>query len=492
MKLYTNIVGDRFSIKQQIMTKIILPNTPDIEEAVLGAILVDKHAILLVESDITPDTFYSSKNRYVWEAIEELQKDGDPIDILTVTSKLKEHGTLKSVGGPFYISELTDRVGTSENIEYHAKILQQNYILREIIKRGNDYVRKASSGADPIDLLSDFESSIRGIGDSVFSGEKTRTNKEILIDIHRQIENSINSDRDILGITSGIQDLDKTLGGFIDTSLYILAARPGMGKSGLMLTIAEASEKDKKHAVILTLEMSDVEIMKRRLTRAMNTSVDEINKGRVDMVKLQEATSKLDSNYIHIWDYSKMSISDLRNKVRRAKLKGEIDFLIVDYLQLMDGDKEYKGSKHHEVGSISRGLKGIAKENGIPVLALAQLSRSVESRGGDKRPMLSDLKESGDIEQDADVVMFIYRPEYYDIPEFEDGASSHGMAEVIIAKNRHGALKRVRTGFDGPRTNFYCLDSRNFDDVRNISEHTPYKPITANESFDDLGDEVDF
>lgn len=474
------------------MTELTFPHAADLEEVVLGEIMMDTHSMSLVESIITKDTFYSSKNQAIFDCMKQLHNNGDPIDVLTVTQQVMKEYSLDYVGGAIYISELTDRVGSTANIETHAKILQEKFVLREVIKKCNEAIQKTQKNEDALELLNNLESDLRSIGDGVAPDSVSRSSIEILKEIEQEIEAAKLSDNPIVGIPSGIADLDKVLGGFKGGAVYLVAGRPGMGKSGFALDLAESAERFGKKVVFVTLEMTDKEVMKRRLTRILNTSVLEIDKGNVDFQHFHSEIGKIKDD-IEIWDPPKLSIFDFRNRIRRKVMNGECDMVVVDYLGLMDGDPKYSGNTAKYIGSISRTAKQVAMENDIPVIALHQLSREVE-KTPDKRPMLSHLRDSGEIEQDVDVAMFVYRPEYYGFPTFADNADTHNKAEIIIAKHRGGASnKNIRTGFDGPKTHFYCLESRNFDDTRNISESNPYNnDIKPNNDFDSLGDEIDF
>lgn len=425
------------------------PQAIDIEEAVLGALMLEKHALQEVINRITPDVFYREAHQAIYTAILSLYDNNNPVDVLTVASQLRTEGKLELAGGPFYITQLTSRVASSANIEHHSTILLQKYIARELIKLSTDISRSAFDDEnDVFDLLDQADAqfsrvneiSIRGGSMLHISDASTKAFDELK---RREITYK---EGKATGVPTGLHDFDKLTGGWQKTFLNIIAARPGMGKTALMLHFVKSAAKAKFHACIYTLEMSDISLANRMLLSMSSVDVDRFKKGSVnqqDWSDLSLAKSELDKLPIYIDPNPSVTIRYIKSNSRLQKKKGKCDIIFIDYLQLVDmSTGEKNRNRENEVAQASRQCKIIAKELNIPVVLLCQLSRKVEERKGN-RPELQDLRESGAIEQDADLVTFIYRPEYYGIENFGNGNKTEGIGELINAKHRDGSTDDI-------------------------------------------------
>lgn len=446
------------------------PQAIDLEEAVLGAMLLEKEALSTVIDILSPESFYKAPNGKVFAAIVSLFNRSEPVDILTVTQELKRTGELEMVGGAFYVSSLTNRIASSANIEYHARIVAQKYLQRELIRIGTETIKTAyEDSTDVFELLDNTTKNIFEILDSNVRKQHEKMSTLIAKAIE-EIETAANQTDGLLGVPSGFTGLDRITGGWQKSDLLILAARPGMGKTAFVVTMAKnAAVEFNKPVAIFSLEMSSLQLVKRLIASETEIAQDKILKGNLDnheFVQLNERIKKLSVAPLFIDDTPALSIFELRAKARRLKENQKIELIIIDYLQLMSGGPDGKGNREQEISQISRGLKSLSKELEIPIIALSQLSRQVENRpGGSKRPQLSDLRESGAIEQDADMVMFIYRPEYYGLEVDENNEPTKGKAEIIIAKNRHGALETVKLRFIGQYAKFADLDYYEGQDI---------------------------
>ena len=429
----------------------IPPQAVDLEEAVLGAMMIEADALSSVIDILKPDVFYKEAHKHIFEAIALLFQSGEPVDILTVTNKLKSTGYLEMVGGPYYITQLTSRITSSANIEFHSRIILEKYIQRELIRISTDTVRDAfEDTTDVFDLLDNAEKNLFAIAE-----QNLRRNYSNMLDILKEavknIEAAIKSEGKVVGVESGFTALDRITGGWQKSDLIIVASRPGMGKTSFILTMARNIAVDFNKAVaFFSLEMSSIQLVTRLLSSEALITSDKLRKGDVtksEWEQLQSVIKKFESAKLFIDDTPALSIFELRAKARRLKQQYDIQIIFVDYLQLMTSTSENRGNREQEISNISRSLKALAKELNVPVIALSQLSRAVETRGGTKKPILSDLRESGAIEQDADMVIFIYRPEYYKVDVDEDGNSTQGMAEIGIAKHRNGSLGNVNLKF---------------------------------------------
>jgi replicative DNA helicase len=440
------------------------PQATDLEQAVLGALMLERDALSNVIDILKPESFYRDAHKVIFEAIRELFNNSEPIDIKTVVHQLRKFGKLEDVGGAYYIAELTSIVNSAANIEYHARIISEQSIKRELIRISSEIQRDAYEDTiDVFNLLDKAEQSLFEISEA-----HIRKNYDSMSDLLTQaiseIEEKKNQKDGLTGVPSGFTALDRVTSGWQPSDLVILAARPGMGKTAFVVSALRNAAIDFKEAVaIFSLEMSSVQLVNRLISAEAELESEKIKNGKLEdyeWEQLLHKTSKLSEAPIFIDDTPGLSILELRAKARRLKAQHDIKLLVIDYLQLMTGDssKNSGGNREQEIATISRSLKGIAKELNIPVIALSQLSRAVETRGGDKKPQLSDLRESGSIEQDADMVIFLYRPEYYGITQGEDGMPLNGMGEVIIAKHRNGKTDTVQLKFIGKFTKFADLD----------------------------------
>lgn len=444
----------------------IPPQAIEIEEAVLGALMLEKDALTEVLDLLTPDVFYKEEHKLIYEAIEALFQNSKPVDILTVTSQLRQSGNLETVGGPYFISELTNRVGSSANIEYHARILVEKYILRELIRVSAEIQTNAyDETSDVFTLLDDAEQGLFNISQGNLKGDFEPMKNLIKKSLTEIEEISKNLEKGGLsGVPTGYEDLDRITSGWQNSDLIILAARPGMGKTSFVLSMGRNAAVDYgKSVAIFSLEMSSLQLVNRLLSAEAELDAMKLRTGDLEdyeWTQLHTKIDKLSEAKLFIDDTPGINVFDLRAKCRRLKSMHDIDLVIIDYLQLMNAHKDQRKNvnREQEISTISRSLKALAKELQIPVIALSQLSREVEKRGSTKKPILSDLRESGSIEQDADQVLFIYRPEYYDLDEDEHGNPTKGLAEIIIAKNRHGAVNTVKLKFISKYARFVNYD----------------------------------
>lgn len=440
----------------------IPPQAVDIEEAVLGAMLLEKNAVNDAIDILQPASFYKIEHQKIFEAIKELFGHSENIDILSVTEKLRKTGDLQLVGGPGYIASLTNRVASAAHVEYHARIISEKFILRSLIEVSSDVIKNAyDETQDVFNVLNEAEDGLFKISEGNLKKGYVGV-KDLVQEAKEEIEAASKNKDGVSGVPSGFTDLDRLTSGWQKADMVVLAARPGMGKTAFVLSMARNSAIDHKQSVaIFSLEMSNVQLVKRLMAMETGISSEKLRKGFTDpedWSKLHDRLGALTEASIFIDDTPALSIFELRAKCRRMKMQHDIQLVIIDYLQLMTAGTK-GGNREQEISTISRSIKEIAKELNIPIIALSQLSRSVETRGGDKRPMLSDLRESGAIEQDADMVCFIYRPEYYGLLEDENGMPTEGVGEIIVAKHRNGSLDTVKLRFIKELTKFDNLDS---------------------------------
>ncbi|MDR2868381.1 MAG: replicative DNA helicase [Bacteroidales bacterium] len=468
----------------------VTPQAINFEEAVLGAIMIDSQAANEVVGTLKEAMFYKEQHQQIFKTIQELYDELVPVDLLTVTDKLRKNKMLESVGGASHLAALSNKVASAANIEYHARILVEKYMLRELIRTCGNIIHDAyDDGGDVIDIVDRAETSLF----SIFQDNLQRDSIELKLAVknaYEEIAQLREKEGQFLGVPSGLTEIDKITGGWQESHLVIIAARPGMGKTALVVSMARnaALDYDKKVA-IFSLEMPANQLVHRLLSLESKIETSKISKGELtenEWKQLMTHTARLNTSNLILDDTPALSIFDLRAKCRRLKKKYGIDMVIIDYLQLMRGNTDAnKGvNREQEISAISRSLKALAKELNIPIIALSQLSRQVEQRGGSKRPQLSDLRESGSIEQDADQVLFIYRPEYYGIDTFEDDAAnptpSQNMAEIIFAKNRHGQTTSVKVRFVGKYTMFE-------NQTDNVYADTYSSDISANTAFESGG-----
>ncbi len=450
------------------------PQAVEVEEAVLGAMMLEKDPLTAVIDVLSPEAFYKEAHKHIFASIQNLFQRSESIDILTVTQELRKLGLLDIVGGPYYITQLTNRVASAANIEYHARIVLQKHIQRELIRISTEITNEAFlETTDVLELLDKAEKNLF----SITEGNIRRSVVEmhsIVGEAIKQIEAARKNEGGVTGVESGFTELDRITSGWQPSDLVIIAARPAMGKTAFVMSLARNAAIDFKHPVaIFSLEMSSVQLTNRLIASETELAVEKLRKGNLadhEWLQLTTKISRLSEAPIFIDDTPSLSIFELRAKCRRLKAQKNIQMIIVDYLQLMTTQGEVKGgNREQEISNISRSLKSIAKELNVPVIALSQLSRAVESRGGEKKPQLSDLRESGAIEQDADMVIFLYRPEYYNITQDTDGMSLSGIAEVIIAKHRNGSVGTVKLRFIDKLVKFKELDGSEYVEDFNVS-----------------------
>lgn len=428
------------------------PQAKDLEEAVLGAIMLEKSAFDTVVEILKPECFYIESHQRIYRAMQGLQQKNQPIDILTVVEELRMREELEMVGGPYYVTRLTNSVVSSANIETHARIILQKFIQRELIRISGEIISESyEDSTDVFDLLDEAESKLFEI-----TNNHLRKNFDsidtVLVKTVQRIEDMRNRNEDITGVPSGFATLDHLTYGWQNTDLIILAARPSVGKTAFALNLARnacLNAVKPTPVAFFSLEMSAGQLVQRILSAESEIWLEKISRGKLEEHEMKQLYAKgiqrLAKAPMYIDDTAALNIFELRAKCRRLKNKHNIGMIIIDYLQLMSGSSDRNTNREQEISKISRDLKGLAKELQVPIIALSQLSRAVESRKeGEKIPQLSDLRESGAIEQDADMVMFLYRPEYYGITANESGESNKGETHVKIAKHRNGSLDTVK------------------------------------------------
>jgi replicative DNA helicase len=441
----------------------VQPQAVQLEEAVLGALMLDRDALPMVMDILRPESFYTEGHQLIYRAVIRLFERSNPVDLLTVTEELKKSGDLEKAGGGYYLVELTHRVASAANIEYHARIIAQKHIQRELIRVSTNVIRDAyEDTTDVFNLLDDAEKGLFAITQNNLS-RSYESMGSLSSKVLKQIEELTQKGDGLTGVPTGFTNLDRLTSGWQPSDLIIVAARPGMGKTSMVLAVALNAARDfGKGVALFSLEMASTQLVQRLISMEAEIAGSKMRNGKLEdyeWQQLQTTVERLSNVPIFIDDTPAINIFELRAKCRRMKQQHDIQLVIIDYLQLMTGSTEGKGgNREQEIAGISRALKSLAKELNIPVIALSQLSRAVEVRGGSKRPQLSDLRESGSIEQDADIVAFIYRPEYYQILEDESGQSLKGIAEFIVAKHRHGALDTVKMRFMDTFAKFANLD----------------------------------
>ncbi len=472
----------------------IPPQATDLEEAVLGALMLERNAVNDVIDILKPESFYRDTHQKIYASIQELFQRSEPIDILTVTAELRKRGELDLIGGAYYISFLTNRVASSANIQFHARIISQKHILRELIRISSETIRESyEESTDVFELLDKAERDLFTVAQGNIRKDYD-TMADILKIAIENIEAAKKNVDGVSGVPSGFTALDRVTAGWQNSDMIIVAARPGMGKTAFVLSMARNIAVDFNIPVaIFSLEMASVQLVNRLISGETGIRGEKIRKGNLEdheFTQLHTRVKKLAKAPIFIDDTPSLSVFELRAKARRLKSKHNIAIIIIDYLQLMTAASDKGGNREQEISMISRSIKTIAKELNIPIIALSQLSRAVETRGGDKRPMLSDLRESGAIEQDADIVSFLYRPEYYDIQQDDDGNSLDGIGQVIIAKHRNGALETVSLKFVKDFAKFENLDKSygDFDDKPDNPDFDRFKTITMQSRMNDNED----
>ncbi len=466
------------------------PQAVEVEEAVLGALMLERDAYVTVADIIDTKSFYKEEHQKIFDAIKTLSGKEKPVDLLMVTQELKDRNQLDEIGGPVFITQLTRRVASAAHIEFHARIIAQKFIQRELIRVSSEIQTRSYDDTVDVDDLIDFsESSLFQVAQGNIKKE-TLPIKPILNDAIIQIEKAKNQKEGLSGTPSGFTALDRITSGWQRTDLVIIAARPSMGKTAFVLSMARnMAVNHNKRVALFSLEMSSIQLVTRLISSETELGSQKLKSGRLEdweWEHLNRKIASLDQAPIFIDDTPALSIFEFRAKCRRLKMQHEIEVVIVDYLQLMTAGSDNKWSREQEVSTISRSLKAIAKELDIPIIALSQLNRSVESREG-RRPQLSDLRESGAIEQDADIVVFIHRPEYYGIDEDESGNSLRGVAEIIIAKHRNGATGDIHLSFKKELAKFSDMENQFSAGFDNKAQTFSSK---MNEDNDSLGEGI--
>jgi len=464
--------GNTRSRKPDITSMVygkVPPQAPELEEAVLGAVMLEKEKLAEVLEIIqSVECFYVDANQKIYAAVRRLFDKGSPVDLLTVTEELRKSNELEIVGGAYYLTRLTMSVISSAHVEAHARIIMEKFIQRELIRISGNVIGDAyEDSTDVFDLLDKAESSLYEITDKHLR-KNFKSLRDVLVSTIGEIEENRNKKDDLTGVLSGYAPLDRLTAGWQKTDLIILAARPSVGKTAFALNLAmnAAMNSAKPYPVaVFSLEMGAGQIVKRLLSAVTEVPMESITRNRMEeheFIQLTQRMEKLSKAPIFIDDQAALNIFELRAKARRLKQRHDIQMIIIDYLQLMQGNTDKGGNREQEISKISRDLKALAKELDIPIIALSQLNRSVESRKESKVPQLSDLRESGAIEQDADLVMFLYRPEYYGINNDEMGQPVAGETHIHVAKHRNGSTDTVKVRFIKEYQKFVDLEEGNF------------------------------
>ena len=470
----------------------IPPQALDLEEAVLGAMMIDKKGIDEIIDILHPEAFYDKRHNFIYAAIYALFQNSEPIDLLSVSNQLKKDGNLEIAGGDFYLIGLTQKVASSAHIEFHSRIILQKFIQRKLISISSEIIENSyDETMDVFDLLDDAEAKLFEVTQG-----NLKKGSEGASDLVRQALTKIqeiSNKEGMSGLATGFTKLDALTSGWQPSDLIIIAARPGMGKTAFVISMAKNMAIDFNHAVaVFSLEMSSVQLITRMISSETGLTSEKLRKGNLqphEWEQLNVKVKKLSDAPIFIDDTPALSIFDLRAKARRLVSQHDVKIIVIDYLQLMTAGGS-GGNREQEISTISRNLKALAKELSIPVIALSQLSRAVETRGGSKRPLLSDLRESGAIEQDADIVSFIFRPEYYGMTEWDDDDHTpcEGQGEFIVAKHRNGGLENIRLKFTGHLAKFSDLEdsfSNEFHSSMNTDVNQRIEPKDAFGTEDD-------
>lgn len=446
----------------------VQPQARELEEAVLGALMLEKDAYSIISDILKPESFYDEIHQIIYQAIVSLAVRQAPIDMLTVIEELRKEGKLENVGGPIYIAQLTEKVASAAHIEFHARIIAQKYLARELISFSSTVTQKAfDETSDVDDLMQEAESKLFEISQRNVKKDVTQIDP-VIKEAIKLVEIAGSRPEGLSGLQTGFDRLDKITSGWQNSDLVIIAARPAMGKTAFVLSMAKNMAVGFNYPVALfSLEMSNVQLVNRLIVNTCEIPGEKIKNGQLQPYEWEQLDFKIKELYgapLYVDDTPSLSVFELRTKARRLVREHGVKIIIIDYLQLMNASGMNYGSREQEVSMISRSLKGLAKELNIPIIALSQLNRGVESRTGSegKRPQLSDLRESGAIEQDADMVCFIHRPEYYKIFEDEKGNSLLGLAEIIIAKHRNGATGDVQLRFKSEFARFENVEEVGF------------------------------
>jgi len=476
------------------------PQAVDLEEVVLGAMMIDKKGVDDVIDILHADVFYKPAHQHIYTAIFRLFENSEPIDILTVTNQLRKDEKLDIVGGDFYIVSLTQKVSSAAHIEFHARIILQKYIQRRLITISSEIINNAyDETVDVFDLLDNAETKLFDITQGNLK-KSSEAAENLVSQALKKIE-EISNQEGMSGVASGFSKLDDLTSGWQPSDLVIIAARPGMGKTAFVMSMAKNMAIDFDMPVaIFSLEMSSVQLITRMISSETGISSEKLRKGNLETYEWEALNVKvknLAKAPIFIDDTPSLSVFDLRAKARRLVSQHGVRVVVIDYLQLMTaGNNKSSGNREQEISTISRNLKALAKELEVPVIALSQLSRAVETRGGSKRPLLSDLRESGAIEQDADIVSFIYRPEYYGLTEWDDEERTpcEGQAEFIVAKHRNGGLDNIKMKFIGRLAKFTDLEegfATEFQSSMNQDVISPSNFASTNDAFGKMDNDED-
>lgn len=462
------------------------PQARELEEAVLGALMLEKDAYSIISDILKPESFYDPIHQLIYGAIQGLAMQQKPVDVLTVVEELKSRGELESAGGAIYVAELSEKVASAAHIEYHSRIIAQKYLARELISFSSDVTHQAfDETIDVDDLMQETEGRLFEISQRNVKKDVIQINP-IIKEAMLNIQVASNRKDGMSGLATGFKKLDELTSGWQNSDLIIIAARPAMGKTALVLSMAKNMALDYSTPVaIFSLEMSNVQLVNRLIVNVCQIKGESIKSGRLstdEWERLDKHHKLLYNAPLYVDDTPSLSVFELRTKARRLVREHGIKIIIIDYLQLMNASGMSFGSREQEVSMISRSLKGLAKELNIPIIALSQLNRGVENRQGveGKRPQLADLRESGAIEQDADIVCFIHRPEYYRITEDERGNSLIGVAEIIVAKHRNGPTGIANMRFDNEYARFANMDEysvgQKYVEVGSKMNKRPFQP----------------
>jgi replicative DNA helicase len=499
-KVLKNMAIEKTKTNKRKVETIVIPETGklqpqalELEKVVLGALMLEKDAYSEISEILKPECFYDKRHELIFRAIVDLALNLRPIDMLTVSEQLKKNGSLQDTGGMSYISELTTNVASTVHLEFHAKIIAQKYIARELIHFSGLIQGQAfDETIDIEDLMQEAEAKLFDISQQNIKKEAMQINP-IIREAVKAIQKAAERKEGLSGLNSGFTELDRITSGWQNSDLVIIAARPAMGKTAFVLSMAKNMAVNFKIPVALfSLEMSNVQLVNRLITNVCEIQGDKIKSGRLEQYEWKQLDIKLNELFdapIYVDDTPSLSVFELRTKARRLVREYGVKCIIIDYLQLMNASGMAFGSREQEVSIISRSLKGLAKELNLPIIALSQLNRGVEARAGaeGKRPQLSDLRESGAIEQDADMVCFIHRPEYYGIRESADGKDLTGLAEIIVAKHRNGAVGDLWLAFKSNFVRFEnCYENdnnREYTSKINSTNNEPVRAISNNDNF---------
>jgi len=467
--------NDTVNIQNLIPADVKPPAAPEIEAAILGAMMIEKEAVPKAIELLSAESFYLKEHQLIFAAMLSLFEAGEPVDTVTLYQELQKREQIEAVGGAVYLSKLSQNISSAANIEYHSKIILEKEILRGLISSTHEIARAAYEGSeDAFDILDDAERRIFEITESHLKKSFQGMDRAVR-DALEYIEAIHSNTKQKFSVPTGFYELDEMLGGFQKSDLIILAARPSMGKTAFALSLARNAAIDHKVPVaVFSLEMATMQLVIRLLCAEGRLNAHLVRTGKLpheEGVKLSKNAHKLIESPIYVDDTPAQTVLEIRAKARRLKVEKNIGLIVIDYLQLMQGPARME-SREREISHISRSLKSLAKELNIPIIALAQLNRAVESRN-DKKPQLSDLRESGSIEQDADVVIFLNRPEYYGIMKDENGNSNEGVAEIIIGKQRNGPVGTVRLAF--------IKDYARFENLAHARQVEEYSAMPAGE-----------